>query len=102
MPARLVAYERLDAQDALRTRRLKLGDTSINDKEADAERFDEILERGATGVWEVRNASGMPHNVHPHGVTFTLLENAGAAAAARGQYRPWRSSGEAGVASSGR
>jgi blue copper oxidase len=45
----------------------------------DPARIDAALERGRTEIWEVQNASEMPHNFHPHGVTFTVLRYAAGA-----------------------
>jgi FtsP/CotA-like multicopper oxidase with cupredoxin domain len=78
LPARLAAPARLEERDAVRTRRFELGNTSINDKEMDLGRIDEVVEAGTTEIWEVDNASGMPHNFHPHDIRFRILEYAGA------------------------
>jgi FtsP/CotA-like multicopper oxidase with cupredoxin domain len=43
----------------------------------DLNRIDVVVEAGATEVWEVRNASGTPHNFHPHDVRFRILDYAG-------------------------
>jgi FtsP/CotA-like multicopper oxidase with cupredoxin domain len=78
VPARLAAHEHLHEEDAVRIRRFELGDTSINDKEMDLGRIDEVVEAGTTEIWELHNASGMPHNFHPHDIRFRILEYAGA------------------------
>ncbi len=46
----------------------------------DVDRIDEVVESNTTEIWEVHNSSGTPHNFHPHGVSFTVLEVAGDAA----------------------
>jgi FtsP/CotA-like multicopper oxidase with cupredoxin domain len=76
LPERLAAYEHLDERDT-RTRRFELDGTSINDKDMDMARIDEVLDAGVTEIWRVRNAGGTPHNFHPHGVSFRLLDYAG-------------------------
>jgi hypothetical protein len=43
----------------------------------DMARIDDVVELGTTEVWEVRNASGTPHNFHPHDVRFRVVEYAG-------------------------
>jgi FtsP/CotA-like multicopper oxidase with cupredoxin domain len=37
----------------------------------------QVLDVGATEIWEARNAAGTPHNFHPHGVSFRLPDYAG-------------------------
>jgi FtsP/CotA-like multicopper oxidase with cupredoxin domain len=60
----------------VRTRRFELGDTSINDRKMDLGRIDAVVEAGTTEIWEVHNASGMPHNFHPHDIRFRIVEYA--------------------------
>jgi FtsP/CotA-like multicopper oxidase with cupredoxin domain len=43
----------------------------------DMSRIDEVVRPGATEIWEVRNASGTPHNFHIHTVSFAVLDYAG-------------------------
>jgi FtsP/CotA-like multicopper oxidase with cupredoxin domain len=77
LPERLATYEELHKRETTRTRRFELDGTSINDKDMDMARIDEVLAVGATEIWEVSNAGGTPHNFHPHGVSFRLLDYAG-------------------------
>jgi FtsP/CotA-like multicopper oxidase with cupredoxin domain len=77
LPQRLAAYEDLHERDTTRTRLFELDGTSINDKDMDITRIDEVLDVGATEIWEVRNAGGTPHNFHPHGLSFRLLDYEG-------------------------
>jgi FtsP/CotA-like multicopper oxidase with cupredoxin domain len=77
VPERLAAHERLDERDATRTRLFELDGSAINGKSMDMARIDEVLTVGATEVWEVHNAAGTPHNFHPHGVSFRVLDYAG-------------------------
>jgi FtsP/CotA-like multicopper oxidase with cupredoxin domain len=79
VPARLVEPDDLDEQDAGRTRRFVLNGTSINGKDMDPGRVDLAVEANTTEIWEVHNASGSPHNFHPHGVSFRVIEYAGEA-----------------------
>jgi blue copper oxidase len=78
VPARLVGHERLEAGDAVRTRRFVLDDfTSINGRSMDMGRIDAAVTLGTTEFWEVRNASGTPHNFHVHDVQFKVVEHTG-------------------------
>jgi blue copper oxidase len=74
VPERLGSHEHLHAEEADRTRRFELNGTQINDKDMDMRRIDEVVRRGATEIWEVRNAAGTPHNFHVHGVSFAVLD----------------------------
>ncbi len=71
--ARLATRQHMHADDAARTRRFELDGRSINDADFDIARIDQTVEAGSVEIWEVRNASGTPHNFHPHGVSFRLL-----------------------------
>jgi blue copper oxidase len=55
------------------------GQGSINDREFDLNRVDAEAPVASTQVWQVRNASGTPHNFHVHGVRFRVLDYAGGA-----------------------
>jgi FtsP/CotA-like multicopper oxidase with cupredoxin domain len=76
VPEQLAAYEHLDAEDAVGTRHFELDGSTINDKKMDMGRIDAAVEARTTEIWDVRNASGTPHNFHPHGVSFRVLEYA--------------------------
>ena len=78
VPERLVAPEQLRANDAVRTRSFELNGTSINGKEMDMGRIDEVVVVDTSEIWEVHNNSGTPHSFHPHDVQFRVLEYAGA------------------------
>jgi blue copper oxidase len=77
VPERLPTTESYDADEAVRTRRFELSGTSINGKDMEISRIDEVVEVGTTEIWEIRNASGTPHNFHPHDVRFEVLSYAG-------------------------
>jgi FtsP/CotA-like multicopper oxidase with cupredoxin domain len=44
----------------------------------DPGRVDHVVEPGTTETWEVENTAGIPHNFHPHGISFKILEYDGA------------------------
>ena len=78
IPQRLATQEPLADTEAAEVRRFELsGQGSINGRSMDMTRIDEVVEVGTTELWEVSNASGTPHNFHPHGVSFRVLEYAG-------------------------
>ena len=77
VPERLAAPERVHEEDAVRIRRFELNGTAINRKEMDLGRIDEVVTAGSTEIREVHNAAGTPHNFHPHGVSFRVIEYAG-------------------------
>ncbi len=78
VPDRLVAQQRLDQAEAVRTRRLELnGSSRINDQRMDLGRIDQGVTADTTEAWEVTNRSGNPHNFHVHDVQFQLVDYAG-------------------------
>ncbi|HSI80678.1 MAG TPA: multicopper oxidase domain-containing protein [Solirubrobacterales bacterium] len=77
VPARLAALPPVgEAGAPVLSFRLS-GQGSINGAGMDIDRIDEVVFAGSTEVWEIENASGTPHNFHPHGVSFRVLEYAG-------------------------
>jgi FtsP/CotA-like multicopper oxidase with cupredoxin domain len=75
VPDRLVARQRLDQAEAVRTRRLELnGSSRINDQRMDLGRIDQAVTVDTTEQWEVANRSGNPHNFHVHDVQFQLID----------------------------
>ncbi|NLE82304.1 MAG: multicopper oxidase domain-containing protein, partial [Rhodococcus sp.] len=73
IPHRLA--EKKDLGEPERTRKFELnGSRSINGKEMDMSRIDEVVTLGTTEVWEVRNVSGEIHNFHVHDVQFQVLD----------------------------
>jgi FtsP/CotA-like multicopper oxidase with cupredoxin domain len=78
VPERLVSQDRPAAEPPAEVRTFTLsGQGSITGRSFDMERIDQVVFAGTTEVWEVENASGTPHNFHPHGVRFRVLEYAG-------------------------
>jgi suppressor of ftsI len=43
----------------------------------DIARIDQVVELGATEIWEVENTSGTPHTFHVHDLRFRIIEYAG-------------------------
>jgi suppressor of ftsI len=79
LPARLAAHDHLHEPDAVRTRSFELDGRAINGTKLDMRRIDEVVDAGSAEIWEVRNASGTPHNFHPHGVSFRIVDYDGGA-----------------------
>jgi blue copper oxidase len=78
VPEQLVARQRLDQAEAVRTRRLELnGSSRINHQRMDLGRIDQAVTVDTTELWEVANRSGNPHNFHVHDVQFQLVDYAG-------------------------
>jgi FtsP/CotA-like multicopper oxidase with cupredoxin domain len=77
LPAQLVTEEGPAPSAASEVRRFELGNRDINDMKMDMGRVDEVVEVGATEVWEVENTSGTPHSFHVHDVRFRIMEYAG-------------------------
>lgn len=74
LPDRLTAPELPDTADSVKERHFDLALTGINDKPMDMDRIDEVVTRGTTETWTVRNDNGMPHNFHVHDVQFRVLD----------------------------
>jgi FtsP/CotA-like multicopper oxidase with cupredoxin domain len=78
LPEQLTRLDAPQPASATGTREFELtGGSSINGESMELARIDEVVEPGATEIWEVENASGIPHNFHIHGVQFRVLEYAG-------------------------
>jgi FtsP/CotA-like multicopper oxidase with cupredoxin domain len=78
VPQRLAAQTPVLASVATRTRHFELDDElRINGHQMDMNRIDEVIAADSTEMWEVRNASPLPHNFHIHGVSFQIIEYAG-------------------------
>jgi FtsP/CotA-like multicopper oxidase with cupredoxin domain len=78
VPTRLAAPG-VQEEDAARARRFELNGTAINGKDMNLGRIDAVVKANTTEIWEVRNASGTPHNFHPHGASFRVIEYGGGA-----------------------
>ncbi|MDD9205517.1 multicopper oxidase domain-containing protein, partial [Georgenia sp. 10Sc9-8] len=63
----------LDEADATVTRRFDLDGYTINGASMDMNRIDEVMDLGATEIWEVVNLNPFPHNFHIHDVQFEIL-----------------------------
>ena len=74
VPEALADIPRLDAGDAVRTRRYELRGRRINGRKMDMDRIDERVEAGTTELWEVENTGGTPHSFHVHDVRFRVLD----------------------------
>jgi FtsP/CotA-like multicopper oxidase with cupredoxin domain len=80
VPEHVVDQELPEQADAVRTRRFELeGQGSINDKSMDMDRIDQVVELGATEIWEVENSAGIPHSFHVHDAQFRIVDYAGGA-----------------------
>ena len=87
LPTRLISLDRIDASEAIRTRRFTLemgmggmmmgGGFTINGKTMDLARIDEKVRVGTTEIWEIENVSPMPHPFHVHDVQFRILDRNG-------------------------
>ncbi|MHC1557601.1 multicopper oxidase family protein [Actinomycetospora sp. C-140] len=56
-----------------RTRRFVLSNDRINGLAMDMGRVDEVLETGATEVWELTNRHTLPHNIHVHDARLQVI-----------------------------
>ena len=79
LPSRLVPQERLRPGDRRRRFIMNMGmppahgNLTINGLAYDPARVDAQVERGATEVWEVINASDHPHPFHVHATQFQVF-----------------------------
>jgi FtsP/CotA-like multicopper oxidase with cupredoxin domain len=61
--------------EAVETREFSLTNArSINGREMDMERVDQVVELGTTEVWEITNDHSTPHSFHPHLIHFAVLD----------------------------
>lgn len=79
LPAKLNTIERIDPSQAVTTRKLLLdpGSQTINGKQMDHSRIDQLVYAGDTEIWEIQNLSGVFHPIHIHGVQFQILDRGG-------------------------
>jgi FtsP/CotA-like multicopper oxidase with cupredoxin domain len=69
--------EQRSVDEPVRTRRFELsGSSSINGRQMDMGRIDEVVPAAETELWEVSNPGSTPHSFHPHGVSFRVLDYA--------------------------
>ncbi|MCW4355016.1 multicopper oxidase domain-containing protein [Hoyosella sp. YIM 151337] len=78
LPDELARIDWLRADDAVTTRPMRLSNRSINGKEMDMNRIDDVILAGSTEIWTVSAADGFPHNFHIHDVQFQVLDVDGA------------------------
>lgn len=86
VPSRLRTLPPTEAQEPIRTRRfvLQMGmgmgnrnGFTINGKSMDMSRIDERVTLDTTEIWEIENASWMPHPFHIHDVQFRIIDRNG-------------------------
>lgn len=76
IPDRLTTFD--DLGSPTETRRIDLtSSTTINGREMDMSRIDEVVVAGSTELWEIRNVSGTVHNFHIHDTQFEIVEMSG-------------------------
>ncbi|HLO33697.1 MAG TPA: multicopper oxidase domain-containing protein [Anaerolineales bacterium] len=77
VPNVLNTIERFDEKKVVKTRRFVLEAFTINGKMMDDKRIDEVVGKGDTEIWEVKNNSPIYHAFHIHGVQFQVLDRNG-------------------------
>jgi suppressor of ftsI len=73
VPDALVPVERLDPATASTERTFDMDGTQINQHQMSMNHIDEVVELGATEIWNVTNGMAFPHNFHVHDVQFQVL-----------------------------
>lgn len=74
VPEELAPAPDIGLDDAATTRTFDLEDgQSINARELDMTRVDEVLEAGRIEHWRVRNRDGIPHSFHVHDVQAAVV-----------------------------
>jgi FtsP/CotA-like multicopper oxidase with cupredoxin domain len=81
VPAMLNVIARMAEADALVEREFVLDQEAdgINGLKHDHNRIDQVIKRGDTEIWTVRNFSSTYHPFHVHGVQFQVLDRNGVA-----------------------
>jgi FtsP/CotA-like multicopper oxidase with cupredoxin domain len=79
LPQTLNTIEDIKPDTAMKTRRFVLDAEghSINSKQMDHQRIDELVHTGDTEIWEINDQSGTYHPFHIHGVQFQILTRNG-------------------------
>jgi FtsP/CotA-like multicopper oxidase with cupredoxin domain len=79
LPQKLNTIQELRPDSAITTRTFILnpGSQTINGKEVDHKRIDQVVHAGDTEIWEFTNLSGVFHPIHIHGVQFLILDRGG-------------------------
>ena len=80
LPDNAQIWTRLSEQDATAERSFVMswshtpGRFLINGKEYAEDRVDELVEAGATEIWEITNISPVPHPFHAHAIQWQVLD----------------------------
>ncbi|MGW2472694.1 multicopper oxidase family protein [Streptomyces sp. NPDC001665] len=74
LPGQLGELELPDAEDTTQGRFFELRRSGINGKPMAMDRVDDVVTRGTTETWTLRNGGDMTHNFHVHDVQFRVLE----------------------------
>ncbi|MFF7341754.1 multicopper oxidase family protein [Streptomyces sp. NPDC008163] len=74
LPAELGKLELPDPKDTTQGRFFELRRSGINGKPMAMDRVDDVVTRGTTETWTLRNGGDMTHNFHVHDVQFRVLE----------------------------
>ncbi len=85
LPDSAEIWSRLTEQDATAERSFVMswshtqGAFLINGKQYDEVRVDELVQSGATEIWEITNTSPVPHPFHAHAIQWQVLDRNGSA-----------------------
>ena len=85
LPDSAEIWSRLAEQDATAERSFVMswshapGVFLINGKQYNEDRVDELVEAGATEIWEITNISPVPHPFHAHAIQWQVLDRNGSA-----------------------
>ncbi len=90
LPATLVELPTASVQGVSKVRKFELqmsgrgpfAEFRINGESMKMSRINEVVEKGVDEIWEVSNASPMPHPFHIHNTQFRILDRNGQAPAA--------------------
>jgi FtsP/CotA-like multicopper oxidase with cupredoxin domain len=75
LPDALTEIDAPAPADATTTRSFSLSSAhTINGREMDMGRIDEVVEVDTTEIWEISNDHGSPHSFHPHLIHFAVLD----------------------------
>lgn len=82
VPEKLIPIPRMQAADAVKTRRITMeiiagGIWTLDQKPFDMHRVDQKVKLGTTEIWEIKNSVHMAHPFHMHGVRFQVLDRDG-------------------------
>jgi FtsP/CotA-like multicopper oxidase with cupredoxin domain len=73
VPEKLADVPLMAESSAVDTRTFRLSGREINSRKMAMGRVDQVVEKGTTEVWQVRNDDGQPHSFHVHDVQFQVL-----------------------------